>query len=181
MRLPPVPGPRDVLALVERGGEALEQLLAAAPRLGRLLDDAERLLGEVASLISRIEGTRRDADALVSRAEEPVRRTNALLIGLEPSLTALQPTLERLAETTDPREVDALVGLIDHLPMVVDKLERDVLPILATLRSVAPDLHDLLDVSRELNEMLGKIPGMGRIKQRVDEQQAEAGHDHGLS
>ena len=179
MRLPSVPGPRDVLALVERGGEALEQLLAAAPRLGRLLDDAERLLGEVDALISRIEGTRRDADALVSRAEEPVRRTNALLARLEPSLTALQPTLERLAETTDPREVDALVGLIDHLPMFLDKVERDLLPILGTLRSVAPDLHDLLDVSRELNEMLAKIPGMGRIKQRVDEQQAEVGHSHG--
>jgi hypothetical protein len=179
MRLPSVPGPRDVLALVERGGEALEMLLAAAPRVGMLLDEAERLLKDVDGLITRIEGTRRDADALVSRAEEPVRRTTALVAALEPSLTALQPTLQRLAETTDPREVDALVGLVDHLPLLVDKLENDMLPILATLRSVAPDLHDLLDVSRELNEMLGKIPGMGRIKQRVDEQQAEAGHSDG--
>jgi hypothetical protein len=181
MRLPPVPGPREVIALVERGGEALEQLLAAVPRMGRLLDEAERLAAEVDALISRIEGTRRDADALVTRAEEPVRRTNALVAALEPSLTTLQPTLERLAQTTDPREVDALVGLVDQLPMLVDKLERDVLPIMATLRSVAPDLHDLLDVSRELNEMLAKIPGMGRIKQRVDEQQAEDGHSHGLT
>jgi hypothetical protein len=180
MRLPSVPGPRDVLALVERGGEALEMLLAAAPRMSRLLDDAERLLGDVDALVARIEATRRDADALVTAAGEPVRRTTALVSALEPSLAALQPTLERLAETTDPHEVDALVGLVDHLPMLVDRLERDILPILGTLTSVAPDLHDLLDVSRELNGMLGKIPGMGRIKQRVDEQQAEAGHDHGL-
>ena len=67
------------------------------------------------------------------------------------------------------------MGLVDHLPVLVDRLERDILPILGTLTSVAPDLHDLLDVSRELNGMLAKIPGMGRIKQRVDEQQAEAG------
>jgi ABC-type transporter Mla subunit MlaD len=193
MRLPSVPGPRDLIALVERGGEALDRLLDAAPRIGRLLDDTERLLKDVDGLVSRIEGTRQEADALVTRAaktqqdadalvarvEEPVRRINALLAALEPSLTALQPTLERLAETTDPREVDALVGLVDHLPMLVDRVERDILPILATLTSVAPDLHDLLDVSRELNGMLAKIPGMGRIKQRVDEQQAEAGHAHG--
>ena len=51
-------------------------------------------------------------------------------------------------------------------------MERDLLPVMRTLGTVAPDVHDLLDVSRELNGMLGKLPGMGRIKKRVDEQQA---------
>jgi ABC-type transporter Mla subunit MlaD len=172
MRLPFVPGPRDVLVLVERGGEAIESLLAAVPRLGRLLDDAERLLADVDALVQRIETTRRDADAVVTRVEEPVRRTDALLAALEPSLLKLQPTLERLADTTDPREVDALVGLVDHLPALVDQLERDILPVLSTLTTVAPDLHDLLDVSRELNGMLGKLPGMAKVMQRIDERQA---------
>ena len=52
------------------------------------------------------------------------------------------------------------------------QLERDILPVMTTLGTVSPDLHDLLDVSRELNEMLAKMPGMGRIKKRIDEQQA---------
>ena len=47
-----------------------------------------------------------------------------------------------------------------------------MLPVMTTLGTVAPDLHDLLDVSRELNEMLGKLPGLGRIKRRVEEEQA---------
>ncbi len=172
MRLPSVPGPRDVLALVERGGEALEQLLAAVPRLGRLLDDAERLLADVDALVLRIETTRRDADAVVAHVEEPARRAEALLAALEPSLLKLQPTLERLADTTDPREVDALVGLVDHLPLLVERLERDVLPVMTTLGTVAPDLHDLLDVSRELNGMLAKLPGMAKVMQRIDDRQA---------
>jgi hypothetical protein len=67
--------------------------------------------------------------------------------------------------------VDALVTLIDHLPVLALKMETDIVPVLDSLSSVAPDLHDLLDVSRELNEMLAKLPGMGRIKQRVDEEQ----------
>ena len=41
--------------------------------------------------------------------------------------------------------------------------------MLTTLGSVAPDLHELLNVSRELNEILGKIPGVGRLKRRVEE------------
>jgi hypothetical protein len=60
--------------------------------------------------------------------------------------------------------------LIDHLPTVTLQVERDVLPVMASLGSVAPDLHELLDVSRELNEILGKIPGIGRLKRRVEEE-----------
>jgi hypothetical protein len=100
----------------------------------------------------------RGADAVVTEAERIVLSTDPLTVRLrnlldstEPSLVRLQPTLERLAETTDPHEVDAT--------------------------TVAPDLHDLLDVSRELNEMLAGLPGLGRIKKRIDEEQAEEGQD----
>jgi hypothetical protein len=54
-------------------------------------------------------------------------------------------------------------------------MEVDIVPVLDSLSTVAPDLHDLLDVSRELNEMLAKIPGMGRVKDRVEKQQEEEG------
>ena len=80
----------------------------------------------------------------------------------------LQPMLERLAESTDPREVDAMVQMIDHAPRLAERLESDVMPMLDTLNSVAPDLHDLLDVSRELNEIIGKVPGLSRVKKRVE-------------
>ncbi|MGH3361441.1 MAG: hypothetical protein ACRDOM_03195 [Nocardioides sp.] len=157
MRLPPIPGPRDVVELVER--------------VTGLLGAAEQLVTDAGSLIGRIEETRAAADEVVARTDATVVRADALLGALEPSLTQLQPTLERLAETTDPREVDAMVALVDQLPLLAAKLETDVIPIMHTLTSVAPDLHDLLDVSRELNEMLAKLPGMGRLKKRVDEEQ----------
>lgn len=209
MRLP-VPGPRDVWQLLERGGDAVEQLLGAVPRLVSLLDDAERLVVRAARLVDDIDATRTAADevvtrtnAVVSRADvtvtdaartlehtEPVvarseallgeleplnRRLNVLLDSLEPPLTRLQPVLERLTETTAAHEVDAMVELIDHLPALANKMETDIVPVLDSLSTVAPDLHDLLDVSRELNEMLAKIPGMGRVKDRVDKQQEEEG------
>ena len=188
MRLP-VPGPRDLLALVERGGDAVEQLLGAVPRLVSLLDDAEALVRRVGGLVDDIASTRLAADGLVERADATLGRTDVLLTSvvplndrltalldrLEPPLTTLQPTLERLAETTDPREVDAMVELIDHLPVLAHKMETEIVPVLDSLSSVAPDLHDLLDVSRELNEMLGQIPGISRMKKRIDRQQEAEG------
>jgi hypothetical protein len=113
--------------------------------------------------VARVGDVVGDAGVLVGRA-------TVLLDALEPSLTTLEPTLRTLADTTHPEEVAALVTLVDHLPAVTLQVERDILPIMASLGSVAPDLHELLDVSRELNEILGKIPGIGRLKRRVEEE-----------
>jgi ABC-type transporter Mla subunit MlaD len=200
-----LPGPRDLVAFVSLVERSSEQLVALLPRTTELLGNAERLLRDGSALVDRIETTRLEAQALVERTEvtrdradelvtglepttrravallaalEPTaERAVALLESMEPSLLKLQPTLERLAETTDPREVDALGAMLDQLPLLAAKVETDVIPVLNTLTTVSPDLHDLLDVSRELNLMLAKLPGMGRVKRRVDEQQEiEEGH-----
>jgi hypothetical protein len=191
MRLP-VPGPRDVLSALERGGEQVEALLGAVPRVLALLDQAEVLVARASSAVDRVAVVAEDAAAEVARvggvvdaaalevervrtvmdgAEVQVARATTLLDVLEPSLTALEPTLRTLADTTHPDEVAALVQLVDHLPELTQRVERDVLPVLTTLGSVAPDVHDLLTVTRELNDMLAKIPGMGRIRRRIDEEE----------
>ncbi len=171
--------------MLERTTDGVERLLAAVPQFAALPAVVERVVADVDRLLERIdvtrtsaddvvrhvEATRAQADRLIDDTAGSVGRLVTLLDALEPALTTLQPTIERLAETTDPHEVDALVQLIDHLPQLAQQVEQDVLPVMRTLGSVAPDLHDLLDVSRELNGMLAKLPGMGRIKKRVDEQQ----------
>ena len=53
MRLP-VPGPRDVLAALERGGDQVEALLGAVPRALALLDQAEALLGSATAAVTRV-------------------------------------------------------------------------------------------------------------------------------
>jgi DNA repair ATPase RecN len=184
----PVPGPRDLWHVLERGADSVEQLLAAVPRILALVDRTEQLLARVDSLVDRIERTTDAADAVLERSNtlvtdadrlvgvtKPLTERLALLLDrFEPSMSGLQPVLERLAETTSPEEVDAMVELIDHLPRMAAKMETDIMPILDSLNSVAPDLHDLLDVSRELNEMLGQIPGISRLKRRIDAEQEAA-------
>lgn len=179
MRLP-LPGPRDVVSALERGGEQVEALLGAVPRALALLDDAEDLLVRASAAIARVREITEaanvvvvQASAVVDDASAQVARMTGLLDATEPSLTRLQPTLETLADTTHPDEVAALVRLVDHLPELTDRVEGDVLPVLATLGSVAPDVHDLLTVARELNDMLAKIPGLGRIRKRVDEEEGD--------
>ncbi|RYB93399.1 hypothetical protein EUA93_02895 [Nocardioides oleivorans] len=179
MRLP-VPGPRDVLSAFERGTDQIEALVGAVPRVLALLDDAERLMVRASAAIDRVREVTESAHVVVVRtsgvvddADAQVARITGLLDTFEPSLTRLQPTLQTLADTTSPEEVAALVGLVDHLPALTEQVERDLLPVLTTLGTVAPDLHDLLNVSRELNEILGKVPGIGRLKRKVEEEDEE--------
>ena len=181
MRLP-VPGPRDVLFALERGVDQVEALVAAVPRAAALLgqasaavERADVLLARAGATVDRVQEVAEGAAEVCARAGEVVdgaavqsARVATLVDLLEPSLTTLQPTLETLAGTTHPDEVRAMVRLVDQLPELAARME-DVLPVLTTLGSVAPDLHDLLNVSRELNEILGGIPGLGRIKRRVEE------------
>jgi ABC-type transporter Mla subunit MlaD len=149
---------------------AAGQVWALGPRLSRLLGDAEWLLRDAAALVRRVEATRAEADTLVHDVESTRSRAAAvvataellalrvvdLLESVDPVLRQATPALDRLARTTGPRTVDSAVRLVDELV------------------TVAPDLHDLLEVSRELNEILGHVPGVRRIKRRVEEEQGQA-------
>jgi len=154
-----------------RAAEAISHVDATQEEAADAIKRVDATQADAAGVIERVDATRAVAEALIARVEDPVRRASRLLDLLEPSLLALQPVLERLAHSTDPREVEALVRLVDHAPHLVDRLEEDILPVVATLGSVAPDLRDLLDVSRELNEMLGKLPGICSCGKRVEQEQ----------
>ena len=86
-----------------------------------------------------------------------------------PTLDKLEPMVARVAATTSPDEVAAVVKLIDMMPELVGKLQADIVPVLDTLGTVAPDLRDLLDVVSSVSEMLGAVPGLGRVKKKLDE------------
>ncbi|WP_293781464.1 hypothetical protein [uncultured Aeromicrobium sp.] len=190
-------GPALVEALVTalpRALALLDEAEVLVARISALLDDVEATHARTVEVIERADKTAADADEIVRRSNETVDSANAIVVRtagtvgsveptikrterlidlFAPSLERLQPMLDRLSTTTDTQEVDALVGLIDHLPHLLERVETEVIPMLANLQTIAPDIHDMLDLIQELGDMLGKLPGMGRIKRRADEQQAE--------
>lgn len=161
--------------IVDRVEVVADAATAEVAKVGTVVDAATDEVTRVGTVVGAAAAEIDRVETVVGGAAAQADRAAALLDVLEPPLTTLQPTLQTLADTTHPEEVAALVTLVDHLPAVTEQFERDILPVLATLGSVAPDLHDLLDVSRELNEILGKIPGMGRIKRRVEEEEEDNG------
>lgn len=173
--LPRLPDPRRLPEVVDVAASLL-------PRALGLLDSAEELLRRAHRLVDDIDATRAAADAVVvrtagtvasveptlARVQGMVDTFGPILDDLGPSVERLMPTLQRISETTSPEEIEALVGLIDQLPMLVGKLQTDIVPILENMQNVGPDIHALLDTATELAQMLEKVPGLNRRRRDRD-------------
>lgn len=198
---PTIPGPATLLSVAGRGVDQIERAMSLIPRIADAVGAAEALLVRVDDVVTSIELTRDDAQAVVGRvaaaadrADVVVQRVVAvaeraevvvgqaatvtaqvapLLDQFVPTLEQLHPILDRITTTTEPDEVAAVVEMVNLTPDLIAKLRTDIIPVLDTLGTVAPDVRDLLDVSKELNSMLAGLPGLGRIKRKVDERQAD--------
>ncbi len=180
-----IPGPDVVRNVIEQSYLAARWTVSLLPRVVEIVAEVEQVLVAVRAVLTQIEITQLMAadavartDSIVTRAENVVGRTEQLTARLsplvekyEPALTSLEPMLSRLAATTSPDEVQAVVKLIGLLPEVAGKMQSDIIPVLDTLGTVAPDLRDLLDIAKQVNQMLGSVPGLGRVKRKIDERQ----------
>jgi hypothetical protein len=50
----------------------------------------------------------------------------------------------------------------------VTKVDEDILPVVENLRTVPADIHDLLDTSKDLNDIVASVPGLRHVKRRMD-------------
>src|SRR5680860_950952 len=131
----PFPGPSSLIGAAGKGFEAIEQAMSLVPRLGVVVAEVEQIVVRVQAVVSGIEQTQHRAasavdqtETVVARAADLTARAGPLIEQLEqfePTLLRLQPILERLAETTDPDEVAAIIAMLDLLPDLVDKLRAE--------------------------------------------------------
>jgi ABC-type transporter Mla subunit MlaD len=153
----PVPGPGELVGALR---ELTRTLAGVAPGLTRAL----ALVPRTEELLTRIDAVVSDIEATGDRAKSLLGRTEDLLATYKGPLRELAPTVGRLAETLEPAEVEAAVSLVDRLPGLLDAVDRDVLPVLAQLRAVGPDVHELLDIVDDVRRLLADLPGVGMLR-----------------
>ena len=193
-----LPGPATVLSVAGRSWSTAAALLALPGRAVGLVDRVEVVVARVEALLDPVELTALRAEEMAARAGVVAGEADRL-VGLSavvaaeargvvagaaeaqaavallvsqyaPTLEVLRPTLDRLAETVDPHEVEAMVGLVDRLPPLLDSVDRDVLPLLGKLNQMAPDLHALLEAVNELRRTVAGLPGIGLLRRRGDDE-----------
>ena len=190
MRLP-LPGPATVIGGAVAAADAIETAVGLVPRAAdamsrveALLDRLEGVADRVDQLVTRADATTERAVAVVGTAELVTRdasrtvdgaqgvldRADRSLQAWEPSLRRLAPSLDRFADALHPDEVTAAIGLVDRMPMLLDHVENDVLPVLKNLDRVGPDLHEVLEIVEDLRRVITGLPGIGLLRKRGEEE-----------
>lgn len=157
---------REVAVISAAATGAIETATEVAAAAAVVVGDAERVARAAGTLVAEADAVAGRAAGTVVAAEEAAGTAADLLAAYEPALRRAAPMATRFVEQLSHEEVTAAIRLIDELPKLKEHLTADVLPILATLDRVGPDLHDLLDVTRDLKLAVAGIPGLGMLRRR---------------
>jgi hypothetical protein len=96
-----------------------------------------------------------------------------MLAVYQPIARRAAPLAERFVEEFSEEEVRAAIRLVDQLPQLTEHMETDIMPILATLDRVGPDVHELLEQLKEVRQAIQGIPGLGFFRRRGERADAE--------
>ena len=184
----PLPGPGAVFG---GAADAVETAWSLVPRAAAALGRVESLLDRVEAVVTRVEQVVDDAAATTARTDSVLdtaetvnkrasravdgstgvlERIDTMLATWEPQLRKLAPAMKKFADSLEPAEVAAAISLVDRMPVVLDHLENDVLPMLRQLDRVGPDLHELLEVVEDLRRVVTGLPGVGLFRKRSDDE-----------
>ena len=116
------------------------------------------------------------ADALVGRASALADGASGLLDTYQPIAAQAAPLARRFVQEFSEEELVAAIRLVDQLPRLTEHMESDIMPLLATLDRVGPDVHELLNQLREVRQAIQGIPGFRLFRKRgeeIDEEQRD--------
>ncbi len=119
------------------------------------------------------------AEGLSDRAGDLVGDGERMLGQVRPLVERAVPQVRRFVEQLTDQEVDAAIAMVDELPELAHSLKTDIVPILATLDGLAPNVEELVKLTDDVRQAILGIPGFGRLRRRgaeklEEEEQEEA-------
>lgn len=153
--------------------EAVRQVRVLTAAAAMAVDEATRVAGAAATVVAEAELVAGHAAGIISRTAGTAQTAEELLTSFEPALRRAAPMADRFMRQLSHEEVTAAIRLVDELPKLTNHLTDNVLPILGTLDRVGPDIHDLLDVTRDLKLAVAGIPGLKMLRRRGEERLAD--------
>ncbi|MFC5944620.1 hypothetical protein [Micromonospora harpali] len=157
---------REVAVISAAATTAIDTATEVAAATAVVVGEAERVSAAAGTVVAEADAVAHRAAGTVAAAADAAGTAAELLAAYEPALRRGAPMATRFVEQLSHEEVTAAIRLVDELPKLKEHLTADILPILATLDRVGPDLHDLLDVTRDLKLAVAGIPGLGMLRRR---------------
>jgi ABC-type transporter Mla subunit MlaD len=169
---------RQVDGLVHRAGGVLTQAEAAVGEIRAITTSADAVIGDAtrvstaaAGLVGSASHVADSAAEVVASAGRTAHTANELVDAYAPLARQAQPLAARFVDELSPQEIDAAIALVDELPRLTSHLVDDVLPILATLDRVGPEIHQLLEVATDVRQAVLGIPGFNFLRRRGEDKE----------
>ncbi|SDP05172.1 hypothetical protein [Lentzea jiangxiensis] len=144
-------------------------------RTANVVADAEKAVDDVRAITASAGDVAQRAGLVVTAAGRTADTANELIGIYEPIAKQAQPLAKRFVEELSPHEIEAAIKLVDELPVLTEHLTSDILPILATLDRVGPEVHQLLEVTSDMRQAILGIPGFGFMRRRGEKKEEEEG------
>ena len=185
--------------------EAVQVVADLPTRVAALVDEAERLIGRVDATLDRVDAVVAKAGDVAARADavaagagevvthagavagsaeavvESVGATgveaHALLETVRPIAERGAPLLQHFVDEFSVQELQALIRLVDQVPRFTEHMEADIMPVLARLDQVGPDVHELLDVLKDVRLAIQGVPGFALFRRRGADKEEELADD----
>ncbi|SEQ75833.1 hypothetical protein SAMN05216188_1052 [Lentzea xinjiangensis] len=166
---------RKVNGTIDAVDGVVQKADALIDRTADVVADAEKTVVEVRAITASASDVAERAGVVVAAAGRTADTANELIGIYEPIAKQAQPLAQRFVEELSPHEVEAAIKLIDELPVLTEHLTSDILPILATLDKVGPEVHQLLEVTSDMRQAILGIPGFGFMRRRGEKKEEEEG------
>ncbi len=144
---------------------------ALVDRTANVVADAEKAVDEVRAITASAGDITERAAHVVATASHTAQSADELMGIYGPLAKQAQPLAQRFVEELSPQEVEAAIRLVDELPVLTEHLISDILPILATLDKVGPEVHQLLEVTSDMRQAILGIPGFGFMRRRGEKKE----------
>lgn len=166
---------RAVSAVTSTATSMAGEAVDAVARGRALLGTAEELTARARALVERIEAVTARAEAAVADveratagAEDQVRRVSVIVDQSEPLVAVAVPKARRFLDDLTDHELAAMIRLIDRTPEILEHVDETVVPTMARMSEVGPDIKQLLTTVAGLRELLESFPGMGMVRRRAE-------------
>ncbi len=155
----------DTVVLVAALPSRVDDLFS---RVDALITSIEEITARAGGVIEAAARTTDDAAGVIVGAGDASERARAMIADIAPIADRGIPLGRRFVDNFSEQELDASIRMVEHLPELMERMEA-IMPILATMDTVAPEIHQLLEVTKDVRKAVIGIPGFKFFRNRGEE------------
>lgn len=171
----------DVEAIANRANGVVLEIRSVVDGARSTVAASAATVAAIDPLLERTGETLEQAAHFAKLADGLIGDGERMLGQIRPVVERALPPARRFVEHLSDHEVDAAIAMVDELPELAHRWRTDIMPILATLDGLAPNVEELVKLTDDVRQAILGIPGFRLLRRRgaekLEEEDAEAAEE----